>query len=72
MQHNPLLYSADGHQELERFVDEDIAEFEQWFCRNVDTNAVALLGPEKAILKTYLWYKIHSDEERPDGTPRSG
>lgn len=46
--------------ELEKYVNKDIEEFQTWFCKNVDKEAVALTGPEIAILKSYLWYKTHS------------
>lgn len=48
----------DG-KELEEIVNEDIERFQVWFCEHVDKEAVALTGPEIAILKTYLWYKTH-------------
>lgn len=51
-----------GGEELEEVVNEDIKQFEKWFCENVDTKAVRLTGPERAIIKTYLWYKTHSGE----------
>ena len=39
---------------LDREVGEDLAAFEAWF---VSLGNDALVKPETAILKTYLWYK---------------
>lgn len=45
-----------GHlRELEAAVDAEIKEFEQWFTEHLKNSR--LVGPEKAILKTYLGYK---------------
>lgn len=41
----------------EKLVDEDLAAFTAWLNEHVDP--APLTGPEKAILKTYLWYKTH-------------
>ncbi len=43
---------------IEQEVDNDIKEFETYFCTNVDSSAAALTGPERAIIKTYLAYKL--------------
>jgi hypothetical protein len=45
-------------QALEKEVDEDIANFEQYFCTTVDTSVPALAGAERAIIKTYLAFKL--------------
>jgi hypothetical protein len=66
-----VLVPETSREELEKIVDEDIADFEKWFCENVDTSAVALTGMEKSIVKTYLWYKTHRGEV-PSGTTSSG
>lgn len=42
---------------LEAEVDEDIRQFEAWFCREGKNDP--LIGPERAIIKTYLWMKLH-------------
>jgi hypothetical protein len=47
-----------GSPGLEAEVDEDITGFEVYFCQQVDPSAVRLTGPERAIIKTYLAYKL--------------
>lgn len=42
---------------LEQAVDEDIRRFEEWFCG--DGRNDPLVGSERAIIKTYLWMKLH-------------
>jgi hypothetical protein len=53
--------AMDG-EELEATVNQDVEQFQEWFCTNVDVEAVKLSGPEIAILKSYLWYKTHPGE----------
>ena len=43
---------------LEQVVDADIASFEKFMLEKVDDSG-PLMGPERAILKTYLWFKTH-------------
>lgn len=52
--------------DLEQRVDADITAFEKWFCENVDQSSPRLSGPERAIIKSYLWYKTHPGE-KPNG-----
>jgi hypothetical protein len=54
-----------GSGNLEQEVDRDIAEFEKFFIENVDTSTSRLMGPEKAIIKSYLWYKTHARSPAP-------
>lgn len=42
---------------LEEVVDADIRKFEEWFCREGKNDPLS--GPERAIIKTYLWLKLH-------------
>ena len=49
---------------LEQVVDADIAEFEEYFCKMLKNSSLA--APEKAILKTYLYWKTHPAE--PSGS----
>lgn len=51
-------------EELEKEVDADIAEFEEYFCKKLKNSSLA--APEKAILKTYLYWKTHPAE--PSGS----
>ncbi len=48
--------SMPSEQELEREVDEDIKEFDEWFQR---LGNAPLSRPERAIIKTYIWHKRH-------------
>jgi hypothetical protein len=43
--------------QLEAVVDTDLKEFEEFFRTRVENSS--LTSPERAILKTYLWYKLH-------------
>jgi hypothetical protein len=45
----------NGKGTLEKEVDEDIAAFAQYFCGELKN--ASLSRPERAILKTYLFYK---------------
>jgi hypothetical protein len=44
-------------ERLEATVDEDIAAFDVWFQQQADN--APLVGSERAILKTYLYFKTH-------------
>jgi len=59
-----ILVTADipADSTLEQEVDRDIKAFEQWFCERVDPSATQLSGPERAIIKSFLWYKSHLAE----------
>jgi hypothetical protein len=54
---------VEGHA-AEPIVDVDIDGFEKWFCQNVDTSTHKLAHSERAILKSYLWYKTSSEVKR--------
>ena len=47
-------------KQLEAYVDEDITEFEKFMMAKVD-NSGPLSKPEKAIIKTYLYWKTHPE-----------
>ena len=52
--------SAVKGADLEAMVDEDINAFELWFKeRGLGDN---LLLPERAVIKTYLWWKTHGGQ----------
>jgi len=53
---------------LEQAVDEDISAFERWFCSVVDSSAPLLTGAERAIIKSYLWYKTHETAAEDSST----
>ena len=56
---------------LEEVVDEDLADFDKFMQENVDDSG-PLSGPEKAIIKTWIWWKTHpKDEEEDVETPSS-
>lgn len=42
---------------LEQIVDADIAEFEEYFCTKLKNSS--LTGPERSIIKTWLYWKTH-------------
>lgn len=50
--HTDLL---QDHKALETAVDSDIAEFNEWF--QAEGKNDPLTPAEKAIIKTYLWWK---------------
>lgn len=54
-----------GDATLEQVVDDDIAEFEKFMKAEVDDSG-PLMGPEKSIIKTYIWWKTHPEEEEDD------
>lgn len=49
-------------------IDEDIEHFQKFFC-NPPLNNDNLSGPEKAILKTYLYFKTVTEplQEKESG-----
>lgn len=60
----------EGEGTDERAVDADIAAFEKFMMNKVDDSG-PLMGPEKAIIKTYIWWKTHSEED-VDGKAADG
>jgi hypothetical protein len=59
-----ILVTADipADSTLEQEVDHDIQAFERWFCERIDPSSTQLSGPERAIIKSFLWYKSHPAE----------
>lgn len=47
-------------KELEAIVDRDLEAFSDFFCRGLGNSS--LTGPEKAIVKTWLYWKLHEAE----------
>lgn len=45
-------------KDLEAAVDEDLALFEKFMMEEVDSSG-PLSGPERSIIKTYLYFKTH-------------
>ena len=59
--------AAEAHEEsLEKLVDEDLAAFDKWFQER--TGSQPLVPSERAILKTYLWYKLRGKNAPADKT----
>lgn len=54
------LEEMEGKQ-FERIVDVDLQAFNEFYAK-LDNGG--LVGPEVALLKTYLWYKAHPNEVR--------
>lgn len=48
-----------SNKELEEVVEADIKKFEKFFCEKLDNPKLS--GPEVAIIKTYLWFKLHPE-----------
>ena len=48
-------------KDLEEVVDADLADFEKFMMEKVDDSG-PLSGPEKAILKSWIWWKTHAEE----------
>ena len=59
----PIMVSGGEYSDadLEKAVDEDLVEFEKFMMEKVDDSG-PLSGPEKAIIKTYLYWKTHAEE----------
>ena len=53
-------------QPLEKLVDADINEFEKWF-REYLQNGEPLTKSERAILKTYCFFKTQGDRDAQGG-----
>jgi len=53
--------AAYSDKDLEEAVDEDLDEFEKFFrARGLGSK---LILAERAIIKTYLWWKTHPQED---------
>ncbi len=50
-------------KDLEEAVDEDLAAFERFMLTRVDPSG-PLSKPERAIIKTYLYWKTHPEVTR--------
>jgi hypothetical protein len=48
-------------EELEKIVNADLDGFSEFFCKRLNNDSLS--GPERAVIKTYLWWKTH-----PEGT----
>lgn len=57
-----VLVALEDGNTLEQVVDADINAFDAFF-QNALKNDVPLVGSERAILKTYLWWKTHEQSE---------
>jgi len=62
----PHELGAEG-EELEKAVDADIANFNEYFQRELKNDP--LISSEKACIKTYLWWKTH--QEKPNASQES-
>lgn len=60
--------NLSNSKELEKEVDADIVNFDAWFQQAGKNDP--LTGAEKAILKTWLWWKTHegAKEKEPEGS----
>lgn len=54
-----------GSEELEKLVEEDLRMFEAWFRAKGND---PLVRSERAILKTYLWFKVKGETDATSGT----
>ena len=50
---------ANSGKELEVIVEADIEAFAKFFCEKLGNDSLS--KPERAILKTYLWWKTHQE-----------
>lgn len=57
-----LKVVTEGVQDLEAAVDADLAAFEKWFQGHLQ-NGEPLVSSERAILKTYLYFKTRVEPE---------
>jgi len=48
---------------LEVEVDETLRQFEAWFVQRVEN--APLTGPERAIIKTFLYYQLVAKKQSP-------
>lgn len=58
-------------KELEKEVDAAITAFDVWFQQKGKNDP--LTGPERAIIKTFLWFQTHegAKEKEPEGSSSS-
>ena len=57
-------------RELEKEVDGLLDEFEQWFIQQIDNSK--LTGPERSIVKTFLYYVLVTKKQSPGGDVSAG
>jgi hypothetical protein len=59
---NMIRVDAEGTtgKELEKVVDEDLLKFGKWFESKGNE---PLTRPEFAIIKTWIWFKLHENSE---------
>lgn len=50
-------------KELEEEVDAVLDEFEQWFIKQIENSK--LIGPERAIIKTFLYHVLVTKKQNP-------
>lgn len=55
---------------LEAEVDQLLGEFERWFVARVEN--VGLTGPERAIIKTFLYFQLVAKKQSPEGNVSVG
>ncbi len=55
------VHSTEEATSLEADVDQDITAFEEWFSSHVENGP--LVHAERAILKTYLWWKFKGTKQ---------
>lgn len=49
--------------DFEKVVEKDLDAFNEWFCTHIEQGTDrGLIKPERALLKTYIWYKAHPGE----------
>lgn len=58
-----------NRSEIENTVDEDIRQFDLFFQKALRNDP--MIGAEKAIIKTYLAYKLGIARANEEGTPSS-
>lgn len=51
-----------SNEELEKAADADIKKFAEYFCETLKNDSLS--GPERAIIKTYIWWKTHPEVDR--------
>jgi hypothetical protein len=49
-------------KELEKLVDLDLDSFAEFFCKALNNSQLS--GPERAIVKTWLYWKFHEADLR--------
>ncbi len=56
----------ENREVMEEAVDEDIRSFSEWFQRRVGDGP--LIHAERAILKTFMYYKLYGDSDEKAGS----